>query len=289
MGETVAGGAGSHKPKLLEQVRDKLRRHHYSLRTEEAYLGWIRRFILFHRKRHPKEMGAAEVEEFLTHLAVEGNVAASTQNQALGALLFLYRKVLEVELPWLQNVERAKKPQRLPVVLTKEEARALLAEMEGTPKLVAELLYGAGLRLLEALRLRVKDVDFRALQIVVRDGKGAKDRITMLPVSLVPALRDQLARAERLHRSDLREGFGTVWLPEALERKFPNAPREWAWQWIFPADRRSSDPRTGMERRHHLHERSVQVAVKMGCQRSGIAKPASPHARSKDKPPGWNS
>ena len=266
------------KPKLLEEVRRILRFKHYSLRTEEAYVDWIRRFILFHGKRHPREMGAEEVRAFLTHLATERHVAASTQNQALSAILFLYERVLEQDPGWIEGVERAKKPLRLPVVLTQEEARVLLAAVPEGYRLMAELLYGSGLRLMECLRLRVKDLDFGYLQITVRDGKGQKDRVTMLPVSLVPALRGHLERVRELHRQDLADGFGRVWLPDALERKYPHAPVEWGWQWVFPAERISTDPRTGTERRHHMHEKNLQNAVKAATRAAGLAKPASPHS-----------
>jgi integron integrase len=267
-----------HKPKLLDEVRRVLRFKHYSLRTEEAYVDWIRRFIVFHGKRHPREMGVGEVRAFLTHLATERKVSASTQNQALSAMLFLYEHVLEVELGWIEGVERAKKPLRLPVVLTPEEARALLASMPEAYRLMAELLYGSGLRLMECLRLRVKDLDFGSLQITVRDGKGQKDRITMLPVSLAPALRVHLERVRGLHEKDLADGFGRVWLPDALERKYPRAPQEWGWQWVFPAERLSIDPRSEVKRRHHVHEKNLQNAVKSAVRATGIAKPASPHS-----------
>jgi integron integrase len=267
-----------HKPKLLDEVRRVLRFKHYSLRTEEAYVDWIRRFIVFHGKRHPREMGAGEVRAFLTHLATERKVSASTQNQALSAMLFLYEHVLEVELGWIEGVERAKKPLRLPVVLTPEEARALLASMPEAYRLMAELLYGSGLRLMECLRLRVKDLDFGSLQITVRDGKGQKDRITMLPVSLAPALRVHLERVRGLHEKDLADGFGRVLLPDALERKYPRAPQEWGWQWVFPAERLSIDSRSEVKRRHHVHEKNLQNAVKSAVRATGIAKPASPHS-----------
>ena len=242
----------SHAPKLLDQVRGKIRLKHYSIRTEQAYVDWIRRFILFFGKRHPRDLGAAEVEQFLTHLAVEGNVAASTQSQAKSALLFLYREVLDNELPWLDNVERAKVPKRLPVVLTREEVMAVLTRLEGTHWLVASLLYGTGLRIMEALRLRVKDVEFSRKEILVRDGKGFKDRVTMLPVALAAPLAEHLKRVKALHEQDLAAGRGAVYLPYALERKYPGAARDWAWQYVFPSAGLSEDPRTGIVRRHHL-------------------------------------
>jgi integron integrase len=265
------------EPRLLDRVRDKIRLKHYSIRTESAYLGWIRRFIVFHGKRHPAEMGAPEIEAFLSHLAVDGQVAASTQNQALAALLFLYREVLGAELPWLDGVERAKRPQRLPVVLTSGEVRSVLARMEGVKWLMASLLYGTGMRLMECIRLRVKDVDFQARQVTVRDGKGAKDRVTMLPESLVAPLQQHLAKVKVIHEQDCREGFGAVYLPFALERKYPNASREWGWQYVFPARSRSIDPRSGKERRHHIDEKVLQRALKSAVREAGLTKPASCH------------
>lgn len=266
-----------HSPKLLDQVRDLIRLKHYSIRTEQAYLGWVKRFILFHGKRHPKEMGAEEVTQFLTHLAVQGNVAASTQNQALNAVLFLYREVLKVDLPWLDGLQRAKKPARLPVVLSREEVRRLLAQLDGTTWLIVALIYGAGLRVLEALRLRVKDIDFQYKQLVVRDGKGQKDRVTTLPESLIDPLQRQLDRVKLLHQRDLREGFGRVYLPHALARKYPNANREWAWQYVFPSLHRSNDPRSDAERRHHVTDSAIQKAVRNAVRSAEIAKPATVH------------
>ena len=266
------------KPKLLDQVRAKIRLKHYSIRTEQAYVDWIRRYILFHGKRHPQEMGKPEVEQFLSHLAVERNVAASTQNQALSAILFLYKEVLEKNIGWLDDVERAKRPARLPVVLTAAEVRAVLAHLEGRHRLMANLLYGAGLRLMECVRLRVKDLDFEYRQITVRDGKGQKDRLTMLPDALAGPLRTHLADVKILHEQDLQEGFGNVYLPFALERKYPNAGREWGWQYVFPASQRSIDPRSNIERRHHLDEQTLQRAFKNAVRASGVAKPASCHS-----------
>jgi integron integrase len=265
------------KPRLLDRVRAAIRQRHYSLRTEEAYADWVRRFVVFHGKRHPEEMGAAEIGEFLNDLAVRGRVAASTQNQALSALLFLYREVLKVELPWVSDFTPAKRPVRVPVVLTREEVQRLLGEMEDTPKLIAQLLYGSGLRLLEGLRLRVKDLDFGYGQVVVRDGKGAKDRITMLPEGVRPVLERHLARVRLLHEEEMVAGFGEVWLPQALRRKYPRAAREWGWQWVFPAGKRSVDPETGLVARHHASEKAVQRAVQTAGRRAGIAKPATPH------------
>jgi integron integrase len=258
-------------------VRAAVRLRHFSIRTETAYVDWVRRFVLFHGKRHPRELGAAEVAAFLTHLAVERSVSPSTQAQAKSALLFLYRAVLELELPWLDEVVAAKNSRRLPVVLTPGEVRRLLAELAGTPGLVASLLYGTGMRLLEALRLRVKDVEFERREIVVRDGKGAKDRITVLPENLIAPLQQQLAHVRVLHQRDLAEGFGEVGLPHALALKYPNTGRAWGWQWVFPAAHRSIDPRSGALRRHHLGESSVQKSVAIAARRAGIAKPCSPH------------
>lgn len=265
------------KPRLLDQVRSVIRIRHYSRRTEEAYTYWIRQFILFHGKRHPLEMGKSEVEGFLSWLAEKRNVAAATQNQALNAILFLYREVLQVEIGWLEGVTRAKKSKRLPVVLTRLEVRALLDSMEGTPWLVAGLLYGAGLRLLDGLRLRVQDIDFASGELLIRDGKGGKDRRTMLPQALVPHLQRHLAQVRQQHVSDLAAGFGCVWLPHALERKFPNAQRDWRWQYVFPAATRSHDPQTGEWRRHHLDESVVQKAVKAAARRAGLVKKIGPH------------
>ena len=269
--------SGQSKSPFLESVRGLIRVKHLSYRTEEAYINWIRRFILFHNKRHPDEMGAVEVRAFLTHLAVEGNVAASTQNQAFAALLFLYREFLEKPLDGLRDVVRAKMPQRLPDVLTKDEVRRVLAFMNGEKWLVANLLYGAGMRLKEALRLRVKDVDFEYRQIMVRDGKGAKDRVTVLPETAVAPLTEHLSRVRLLHEEDLRLGFGEVYLPFALERKYPNAIREWIWQYIFPAAKRSFDPRSDKMRRHHLSENIIQRHFKIAAGQAALTKKASPH------------
>lgn len=264
-------------PRLMDQVRDRARRLGLARRTERAYSGWIRRFILYHHKRHPAQLGAREVEAFLTSLAVERRVAASTQNQALAALLFLYREVLGVHLPWMDQIRRARRPERVPVVLSREEVQAVLAELVGVHWLAASLLYGSGLRLLECLRLRVQDVDFDRREITVRTGKGNKDRRTMLPLSLHQAIRARLAEVRRLHQRDLELGFGAVWLPDALVGKYPNAPREWGWQWIFPARQRSTDPATGTVRRHHLHESVLQRAVKRAVRAAGVTKRASCH------------
>ena len=265
------------KPKLLDQVRQKIRLKHYSIRTEQAYVDWIRRYILYHQKRHPQDMGKPEVEQFLTHLAVERNVAASTQNQALSAILFLYKEVLEQDIGWLDGMERAKRPARLPVVLTATEVRTVLAHLEGRHRLMANLLYGSGLRLMECVRLRVKDLDFEYRQLTVRDGKGQNDRRTLLPESLIEPLKTHLTDVKIVHDQDLQQGFGDVYLPFALARKYPNAGREWGWQYVFPASRRSIDPRSGLERRHHLEEQTLQRAVKDAVRTAGIAKPASCH------------
>jgi integron integrase len=265
------------KPKLLDRLRHKIRVKHYSIRTEEAYVDWARRYILFHGKRHPKDMQAQEVEAFLTHLAVERNVSASTQNQARSALLFLYKEVLGIELPWLDEMVPAKQGKRLPVVLTQREMRALLDELSGTMWLVASLLYGSGLRLLEGLRLRVKDVEFDRREILVRAGKGNKDRVTVLPENVILPLRAHLDRVKVLHDQDLAEGYGEVYLPNALARKYRNAAKAWGWQYAFPSPRRAIDPRSGATRRHHIQPESVQRTVKIAASRAGIAKPATPH------------
>jgi integron integrase len=264
-------------PKLLDQLRDRIRVKHYSIRTETQYVQWVRRFILFHGKRHPRDLGAPEIEAFLTHLAVEGQVAAATQNQALSALLFLYREVLEIELPRLDQLTRAKRPQRLPVVLTRDEVRAVLGKMEGTYGLLGRLLYGTGMRLMEVIRLRVKDVEFTRGEIVVRDGKGAKDRVTMLPESVKADLRAHLAWRRDQFARDLEAGKGAVFLPDALARKYPHAAEEWGWQYIFSSGSYSIDPRSGVERRHHLDEKLLQRAMKRAVVAADLAKPATPH------------
>lgn len=265
-------------PRLLEQVQLRCRSKHYSLRTEETYVHWIKRFILFHGKRHPRGMGAPEVEAFLSDLAVRLNVSASTQNLALAAVLFLYREVLGVELEWLSNVTRAKKPQRLPTVLTKTEVQALLSMLDdGVASLIARLLYGTGMRLMEGVRLRVKDVELSPRQITVRDGKGGKDRVTVLPDKLVEPLRAHLQARRKLYDADRMAGRAQVWMPDALDRKYPNAGSEWAWQYVFPAEGFSTDPRSGAERRHHINEQQVQRAVRRAAAVAGIDKPCTPH------------
>jgi integron integrase len=270
--------ATGSSPKLLDQLRDRIRVKHYSLRTEQAYLQWVKRYILFHGKRHPAEMGKVEVEAFLTSLAVERNVTASTQTQALSALLFLYREVLLLDLPWLSDITRAKKPARLPTVLNRPEVHALLKCVDDPQMaLIIRLLYGTGMRLLECLRLRVKDVDFVRHEILVREGKGNKDRVTMLPASLADLLKSHLKVVKAVHDEDLAHGKGEVWLPHALAVKYPNAPRLWGWQYVFPAAGFSVDPRTDVVRRHHVDDKQVQRAVKRAVQKAGIAKPVTPH------------
>ena len=267
-------------PKLLDQVSQTMRLRHMSLRTEESYVYYIRKFILFHDKRHPKDMGAEEARAFLTHLAVDGHVAASTQNVALAALLFLYRHVLQIDLPDLGDIPRPRKPQHLPVVFSRQEARAILAELaktDATQHLIGSLLYGTGMRLLECLALRIKDVDFDMHQIAIRDGKGEKDRVTMLPDSLVEQLKLQIQKATAIHKQDLAQGHGAVYLPYALDRKYPNANEELGWQYVFPANKVSVDPRDGVVRHHHILEDKVQRAVKRAIKQAGIAKSGSCH------------
>jgi integron integrase len=273
----LATGHTPHKSKLLELCRDRCRVKHYSLRTEEAYLGWVRRFIFFHNKKHPVEMGACEVESFLTHLAVKGHVSPSTQNQALSALLFLYREVLHQQLEWMENVVRAKQAIRLPVVLTVEQVNSVLARLDGREWLMASLLYGTGMRLMECVRLRVKDISFEKNEIVVRDGKGGKDRRTMLPARLCDPMRTQLEKVRELHREDTDESWEGVYMPDALARKYPNANKLMAWQYVFPATKRARDPRDGRIRRHHIDEKVLQRAVTKAAQAAGIEKPVSCH------------
>ena len=249
----------------------------HSLRTEEVYVDWVRRYVRFCGLRHPSECGAPELEAFLTRLATEGGVSASTQNQARSAILFLYKEVLQTELPWLENVASAKRPARLPVVLTRDEARRVLVETQGTTGLVLRLLYGTGMRVLECLRLRVKDVEFTRLEIVVREGKGFRDRVTMLPASLVADLKTHLHGVRVLHERDLRNGYGRVYLPYALDRKYPGAATNWGWQYIFPSPQLSEDPRGEITRRHHASPESVQRALRDALRRAGVAKPATPH------------
>ena len=262
---------------FLESVRRVIRTLHYSIRTEQSYLSWIRQFILFHNKRHPSAMGVTEVGAFLSYLANERQVAAATQNQALNALNFLYTKVLDQPLGGLQGVARAKRPKRLPVVLSRREVTLLLDRLSGDYQLMARLMYGSGLRLMEVLRLRIKDVDFDHHALIVRAGKGDKDRITVLPDALEPCLRNQLERARLLHKADLEAGFGETSLPHALARKYPNAAFQTGWQYVFPAASRARDPRSGRIKRHHIHHTSLQNAVKNAVRSAGIEKPASSH------------
>jgi integron integrase len=265
------------QPRLLETVRAEIRLRHYSYRTEKAYVDWIWRFIVHHGRRHPREMGGDEVRDFLSHLASDRQVSPATQCQALAALLFLYKRVMNVDLPWIDNVVRARRPKRLPTVLTREEARQVIAQMSGVHRLIAGLLYGSGLRLLEALRLRVKDLDFYHRRILVRDGKGMKDRVTILSVSAAEELQLHLKNVRLLHEHAIERGFGGVELPHALARKYPRAHLQWGWQYVFPAVRPSVDPRTGTLRRHHVHEESVQRQVRAAARAAHIDKPVSPH------------
>jgi integron integrase len=276
-GSSGRPGQGDKPRRLLDQVRETIRARYYSRRTEEAYVHWIKRFIYFSGRRHPRELGEAELTAFLSHLAVDRKVAAGTQNQAMSALLFLYKHVLQLELAWLGNIERATRLPRVPAVLSRAEVEQVLAQLQGTRWLIASLLYGSGLRVLECLRLRVKDLDFSYLQILVRDGKGDKDRVTMLPHKLAAPLRAHLERVRRLHLRDLEEGCGEVHLPFALARKYPSAGKEWAWQYVFPSAHRSADPQDGVIRRHHLDESVPQRAVKAALRACGIAKHASCH------------
>jgi len=268
----------TNKPKkLLDRTRDILRNKHYSYRTELSYTSWIRRYILFHNKRHPTEMGSKEIEQFITHLAVERNVSASTQNQALSAILFLYRNVLEMEINVPPNLFPARRPKRLPTVLNHREAMTVIEAMRGKTRTMAKILYGSGLRLMECMRLRVKDLDFERCQITVRDGKGQNDRVTVLPEAVVPELKVLLEDVQALHLHDLNQGFGEVALPFALSVKYPNAAKEWGWQYVFPASKRSLDPDSGVVRRHHLDESVLQRAVRQAALKVGIAKRVSPH------------
>jgi integron integrase len=263
--------------KLLDQVRYVIRKKHYSIRTEQAYINWIKRYIFFHKKRHPKDMGEKEISQYLSHLAVDRKVAASTQNQALNAIVFLYKHVLRIELGNFGRIEHARKPEKLPTVMTQAEVRQVLASMSGIYLLMAKLLYGCGLRLMECVRLRVKDIDFGQNQVIVREGKGMKDRATMLPEQLKPVLMEHLARIKMIHKRDIENGLGEVYLPFALARKYPNAARQWGWQYVFPSERISEDPRSGKIRRHHINESGLQRAVQKAARTAGFAKPISPH------------
>jgi len=267
----------SYKPKLLDQVRAAIRTKHYSIRTEESYVNWIKKFILFHNKRHPKEMGEKEINAFLTHLAVNKKVAASTQNQALCAIIFLYKHVLKIEIGNLGEMVWAKKPKRLPTVFSKKEAEKVLSQLSGMNWIMAYLLYGSGLRLNECIKLRVCEIDFDYKQVIVRNAKGNKDRVTMLPEKVIDPLKTQLIKTKKLHEKDLTLGYGSVYLPYALERKFPNAAKEWKWQHVFPATQISTDPRTGILRRHHIYETVLQKAVKTAVRKAGITKHAGCH------------
>jgi integron integrase len=264
-------------PRLLDAVRAAIRLRHYSYRTEKAYVDWIRRFIRHHGRRHPRQMGGDEVRDFLSHLANHRQVSAATQAQALAALLFLYKRVMNVDLRWIDNVVRAHRPKRLPTVLTQTEARLVIAQLTGTHRLIAGLLYGSGLRLLEALRLRVKDVDLYHRRIVVRSGKGMKDRVTILAASAAEELQIHLKNVRLLHQQAIDQGFAGVELPHALARKYPRAHLQWGWQYVFPAARPTTDPRTGAQRRHHVHEESVQRQVRAAARAARIEKPVSPH------------
>ncbi len=264
-------------PDLLLQVRNVIRVKHYALNTEKTYLSWIKRFILFHKKRHPTSMGAKEVGEFLTHLAVNRRNAGGTQDQALNAIVFLYKHVLKKEVGIIDNIQRAKKHKRLPVVFTREETRKVIDQLEGTKRLMGSVLYGSGVRLKECLRLRVKDIEFNYNQIIARDTKGRVDRVTLLPESIKAPLKEHLNRVKTLHDQDIKEGFGRVYLPYALDRKYPNANIQWAWQYVFPSAKRSIDPRSGIERRHHAMERPLQDSVRNAIKAAKITKHASCH------------
>lgn len=265
------------RPGLLEVVRQSIRTKHYSIRTEEVYLSWVRRFVRFHGMRHPREMGAGEVERFLSHLAIQRDVSASTQNQALSAILYLYKEVLGIDLPWMAEVTRAKKQRKLPVVLTRDEVSSLLLQTSGEVGLVIRLLYGTGMRLLEGCRLRIKDVELTRREIIIRDGKGAKDRVTVLPLRLLEPIREQILRVQEIFRLDRKAGVSGVYLPHALAVKYPQAPVELGWQYLFPAANLSLDPRSGAKRRHHLDEARIQRAVRRAAAVAGIVKPVSPH------------
>jgi integron integrase len=268
---------GNPPIKLLDKVRRKIRLKGYSIRTEKSYVEWIRRFILFHGKRHPKEMGKEEIESFLSHLVIQRNVASSTQNQAFNAILFLYDQVLEAKMPEDIQAIRSKKPVRVPTVMTPEETQKMIAMLSGVHQLMAKMMYGSGLRVLECLRLRVKDIDFALNQIIVHDGKGQKDRITVFPDGIKADVEGHLQYVRRIHQEDLRRGFGRVYLPHALDRKYPAADRQWGWQYVFPSKTLSVDPRSGLKRRHHMHESSIRKAIHKATKLSGIAKPVGCH------------
>ena len=276
-GKSFRLSVGDAKPKLLDRLREALRARHYSRRTEQTYCLWVKRFIFFHNVRHPAEMAEPEINTFLTHLAVKEKVSASTQNQALSALLFLYRHVLGREIGDLGEVIRARKPKRLPVVMTREEVKEVLANMTGDKWLMASLMYGAGLRLMECLRLRVQDIDFARNEILVRDGKGAKDRLTMLPELLKGPIKDHIKKVKTIHERDLADGWGRVQMPSAMDRKYPNAPRDWRWQWVFPQENRWKNTKTGEEGRHHIDESLVQKSVRDATPKAGLTKRATCH------------
>lgn len=268
----------SAQPRLLDQVRACLRVKHYSKRTEEAYINWIKRFIIFHNKKHPNEMGEKEIKEYLTSLAVEGKVAASTQNQALCAIIFLYKEVLKKKIGNLEDIIWAKKPKKLPVVYTRDEVKTVLKNLTGTEWIICNILYGAGLRLIECLRLRTQDIDFTYNQIIIRSGKGDKDRVTILPDIIKEVLKARLNDVKKQHLKDLEKGNGSVYLPYALEKKYPNASKEWGWQYVFPSGDLSMDPRSGITRRHHLNESAIQKAIKLANRKAGIIKNAGCHS-----------
>lgn len=263
--------------KLLDQLRDKIRLKRYSIRTEKAYVDWVKRYIFFHNKRHPNEMGEIEIMQFLNSLVLERNVAASTQNQALCALLFLYKDLLKIDLDWIKNIQWAKRPKRLPIVFTRDEVNRILMILDGIKLLMASLLYGSGMRLMECLRLRIQDIDFGYKQIVIRNGKGKKDRITMLPRATIPSLNKQIDKIKLLHDQDLSHGGGSVYLPDALASKYPFADKEFRWQYLFPANKISKDPRSGIHRRHHLSRDFLQRAVAKAVKQAEINKGGSSH------------
>ncbi len=263
--------------KLLDQVRDVIRKKHYSIRTEQAYVDWAKRFILFHKKNHPKDLGEKEISQFISHLATDRRVASSTQNQALNAIVFLYKRVLNIELGNFGHMERAKKPEKLPTVMSRTEVNKVLSSMSGINQLMAKLLYGCGLRLMECVRLRVKDIDFEQNHIIVRDGKGMKDRSTMLPEQLKPLLMEHLEGVKITHKQDLQNRLGEAYLPLALERKYPKAAKEWGWQYVFPSEKISKDPRSGKMRRHHVSESALQRAVQKAARKACLTKHVSPH------------
>lgn len=266
-----------NRPKLLDQVRSVMKVRHYSSRTEKAYLNWIIRFILFHNKRHPKEMGTEEIKNYINYLATKKQVSASTQNQAINAIIFLYKEVLEIEIGWINEIKRVQRIKHIPVVFSRDESKIILTAMNGIPKLAAALLYGGGLRLNECLRLRVKDIDFEYKQIIIRDGKGEKDRRTTLPVSLIPELQEQIKNVKRIHENDLRKGLGKTILPYALQSKYPNAGKEFMWQFIFPSESFLYDKEKKLKYRYHIHSSTIQKAIREAIKKSGINKQGSPH------------